>query len=138
MKKQFENIKEIKDQLTFNKVRAYYDELINYATQNGYLTEQDSDNEYTREMGRVGVMIADYESLFMEFNNLKFKSPLIVSIEKEMSKKKLNQRQTAELLEIKENTLSQVMTGKRPVSMSLAKKLYKNLKIDPKMILEHS
>lgn len=138
MKKQFENLTEIKDRLTFSKVRAYYDELINYATQNGYLRELDADNEYTREIGRVGVMIADYESIFMEFKNLKFKSPLIVSIEKEMNKKKLNQRQTAELLEIKENTLSQVMTGKRNVSMSLAKKLYKKLKIDPKTILEHS
>src|SRR5690606_7351714 len=138
MKKQFENLTEIKDRLTFDKVRAYYDELINYATQNGYLRELDADNEYTREIGRVGVMIADYESIFMEFKNLKFKSPLIVSIEKEMNKKKHNQRQTAELLEIKENTLSQVMTGKRNASMSLAKKLYKKLKIDPKTILEHS
>jgi len=126
MKKQFENLTEIKDRLTFSKVRAYYDELINYATQNGYLRELDADNEYTREIGRVGVMIADYESIFMEFKNLKFKSPLIVSIEKEMNKKKLNQRQTAELLEIKENTLSQVMTGKRNVSMSLAKNCIRN------------
>jgi len=138
MKKQFENLTEIKDRLTFDKVRAYYDELINYATQNGYLRELDADNEYTREIGRVGIMIADYENIFMEFKNLKFKSPLIISIEKEMQKKSLNQRQTAELLEIKENTLSQVMTGKRNVSMSLAKKLYKKLKIDPKTILEHS
>ena len=112
--------------LTFSKVKTYYDELINYATQNGYLHELDADNEYTREIGRVGVMIADYESIFMEFKNLKFKSPLIVSIEKEMNKKKLNQRQTAELLEIKENTLSQVMTGKRNVSMSLAKNCIRN------------
>ncbi len=138
MKRQFENITEIKDRLTFDKVRGYYDELINYATQNGYLRELDADNDYTREIGRIGIMIADYESLFMEFKNLKFKSPLIISIEKEMQKKSLNQRQTAELLEVKENTLSQVMTGKRNVSMSLAKKLYKKLKIDPKTILEHS
>jgi len=74
----------------------------------------------------------------MKFENIKVKNPLLVMIEKEMRKKNLNQRQTAELLEVKENTFSQVMSGKRNVSMKLAKKLYKTLKIDPKTILEFS
>lgn len=49
----------------------------------------------------------------------------------------LNQRQAADLLEIKENTFSQIMHGKRNVSMRLAKKLYTVLKIGPKTILEY-
>lgn len=129
---------EITDRQTFDAVRAYCDELINHATHNGYLSDPEGDNEYIREIGRVGIMLADYESIFMTFKHLKVKNPLIVSIEKEMRKNALNQRQTAELLEIKENTLSQVMSGKRGVSMRLAKKLYKTLNIDPKTILEFS
>ncbi len=138
MNKQFQNLIEITDEATFDDVRAYFEDLIQYATHNGYLEEQDADNEYTREMGRIAGMIADYESIYMEFENIKVKNPLLVTIEKEMRKKNLNQRQTAELLEVKENTFSQVMSGKRNVSMKLAKKLYKTLKIDPKTILEFS
>lgn len=81
-------------------------------------------------------MIANYESVYLDFSPLKFKSPLIVSIEKQMQKKSLNQRQAAELLEVKENTLSQILSGKRNVSMKLAKRLYTTFKIDPKTIIE--
>lgn len=138
MNKQFQNLVEITDEETFNSVRAYFEDLIQYATHNGYLDELNADNKYTREMGRIGVMLADYDSIYMKFENIKVKNPLLVMIEKEMRKKNLNQRQTAELLDVKENTLSQVLSGKRNVSMKLAKKLYKTLKIDPKTILEFS
>ncbi|AHF17212.1 helix-turn-helix domain-containing protein [Niabella soli] len=136
MKKQFEDLTEITDKKTFENARVYFEELIQYATKNGYLAELDADNKYTREMGRIGGMIADYESLYMKFKHLKVKNPLIISIEKQMQKKDLNQRQTAALLEVKENTLSQIMSGKRGVSMQMAKRLYSVLKIDPKTIIE--
>lgn len=138
MKKQFENLIEITDLETYNQAKKYMNELVDYATKNGHFAQQDADNEYTREFSRIAGMCADYESIFITFENIKVKNPLIVTIEKEMRKKSLNQRQAAELLEVKENTLSQVMTGKRNVSMSLAKKLYQKLKIDPKTILEYS
>lgn len=136
MEKQFLNLTEITDKKTFTEVRAYFEELIQYATKNGYLAELDANNEYTQELGRIGIMIADYESIYMTFKHLKVKSPLLVTIEKEMRKKDLNQRQTAELLEVKENTFSQIMNGKRQITMRMAKKLYEKLKIDPKTIIE--
>lgn len=136
MEKQFENLIEITDENTFNSVMAYYESIERFATLNGFLEEIDADNEYTREIGRIGGMLADYESIYMTFENIKVKNPLIVSIEKQMQKSKLNQRQLAEILEVKENTFSQIMTGKRNVSMKLAKRLYKKLNIDPKTILE--
>lgn len=137
MERQFENIIEITDRATYDRAMKYLNEIVDYATKNGYFAEQGADNEYTREFGRIGGMCADYESIYMDLSPLKFKkTPLIASIEKEMRKKDLNQRQTAEILEIKENTFSQIMSGKRNVSMKLAKKLYKVLKIDPKTILE--
>jgi predicted XRE-type DNA-binding protein len=120
MKKQFENIESIDDRQTYDAAMAYMNELVDYATYNGYLKEIDADNEYTREIGRIGIMCADYESIYMVFKYLKVKNPLVISIEKQMKKQELNQRQTAELLEVKENTLSQILSGKRSVSMKPA------------------
>lgn len=136
MKKQFKNIDSITNREDYNAAMAYMNELIEQATRKGYLSSPENDNEYTKEIGRIGNMCADYESIYMRFKNLKVKNPLVLSIENQMKKKALNQRQAAELLEVKENTFSQILSGKRNVSMKLAKKLYKTLKIDPKTIIE--
>lgn len=135
---QFLNLTEITDKETFTQARAYFEALIQYATRNGYLAEIDANNEYTQEMGRIASMLADYESIYIDLSPLKFKNPLLVTIEKEMRKNDLNQRQTAELLDVKENTFSQIMNGKRAISMRMAKKLYEKLKIDPKTIIEYA
>lgn len=79
MKKQFEKLTEITDLETYNKVMAYLDETERYATQNGYLINPEADNEYTRELGRIGTMTADYESIYMEFKHLKVENPLFIS-----------------------------------------------------------
>ena len=138
MDKKFIEVTEIQSAELYNQVSEYTDALIDEATATGALSEQDADNDYTREIGRVGRMCADYESLFMKFEQLKFKSPLVVSIENEMEKRHIKQRQTAILLDVKESTFSQIMTGKRSVSMRMAKRLYKDLNIDPGLILEFS
>jgi hypothetical protein len=77
MRKKFENITFIDDRELFNAMMAYEDDLINEATATGALDEQGADNEYTREIGRVGNMCADYESTYMTFKHLKFKSPMV-------------------------------------------------------------
>lgn len=136
MKKQFKNIDSITNREDYNAAMAYMNELIEQATRKGYLSSPENNNEYTQEIGRIGNMCADYESIYMRFKNLKVKNPLVLSIENQMKKKALNLRQAAELLEVKENTFSQILSGKRNVSMKLAKKLYKTLKIDPKTIIE--
>ena|GEM_PF-441440 len=138
MNKKFENITRIDSQDLFEKISAYTDILINEATLNGMLSVSGVDNEYTREISRVGRLCADYESLYYKSKALKFKSPLVITIEKELYKRQLKQRQAAELLEVKESTFSQIMTGKRPVSMKMAKRLYQVFHIDPKIILEYS
>lgn len=136
MEKKFENITRIDTQVLYDEATAYVDALINEATVNGSLSEPDADNEYTREIGRIGSLCADYESLHYQAKQLKFKSPLISSIEKELEKRSLKQRQAAEFLDVKESTLSQIMTGKRGVSMRMAKRLYEKLNIDPGLILK--
>lgn len=138
MNKKFKNIKRIDNRELFEKVSAYTDELISEAIENGALNASNAENEYTREIGRVGCLCAEYEQMYYKPKVLKFKSPLVVSIEKELDKRHLKQRQAAELLDVKESTFSQIMTGKRPVSMRMAKRLYKVFHIDPKIILEYA
>ena len=138
MIKKFTDITFIDNKELFDAISAYEEDLINEATANGALAEQGADNEYTREIGRVGIMCADYESAYMTFKHLKFKSPLVINIEKELSKRDLKQREAAEMLNIKESTLSQIIRGKRPVSMQMAKRLYRVFNIDPKLILEYA
>lgn len=136
MKKKFEDITRIDTPELFEAVSDYVEELIMEATANGSLDEQGAKNEYTLEISRAGGMCADYESLYYKAKSLKFKSPLITSIEEAMDKRSLKQRQAAEFLEVKESTFSQIMTGKRPVSMRMAKRLYEKLNIDPMLIIK--
>lgn len=138
MKKEYIEIKEITTPSLYEKAKTYVNALIDEATQNGSLSDPEADNEYTREIGRVGAMCADYENNYMKFEHLKVKSPLILEIEKEMQKRSIKQRQAAELLNVKESTFSQIMTGKRSVSMRMAKRLYELFKIDPKLIIEYA
>jgi len=138
MIKKFQDITVVKDRKLFDEMAEYEENLIQEATANGSLDELDADNEYTREIGRVGCMLADYESTYMTFKYLKFKSPLAISIEKELTSRSLKQREAAEMLNIKESTFSQIIRGKRPVSMQMAKRLYKVFNIDPKLILEYA
>ena len=74
MIKKFENITVIDNKKLFDAIAAYEEDLINEATANGALAEQDADNEYTREIGRVGCMCADYEDTYMTFKCLNFKT----------------------------------------------------------------
>ena len=138
MIKKFEDIAIINDRKLFDEIAEYEENLIQEATANGSLDEQGANNEYTREIGRIGVMLANYESTYMTFSHLKFKSPLVIGIEKELANRSLKQREAAELLNVKESTFSQIIRGKRPVSMQMAKRLYKVFNIDPKLILEYA
>lgn len=136
MKKKFKDITRIDTPELFEQVSEYVEELIAEATQKGALSVQGERNEYTLEISRVGGMCADYEALYYKPKCLKFKSPLIVSIEEELEKRSLKQRQAAAYLDVKESTFSQIMTGKRPISMRMAKRLYEKLNIDPTLIIK--
>ena len=77
MIRKFEDVTVIDNRELYDKVSAYGDDMINEATANGALSEQGVDNEYTQEIARVGIMCADYETAYMTFKTLKFKSQLI-------------------------------------------------------------
>ncbi|MDR0566429.1 MAG: hypothetical protein LBG47_05250 [Prevotellaceae bacterium] len=86
MVKKFENIVEIDSRRLFDEVSAYCDTLIDEATAGGFLNEQEADNEYTREIGRVANLCAEYEDTKMPFNyiTVRGRSPLVMAVQAEM------------------------------------------------------
>ena len=82
MEKTHENIGRITTQIEYDLLLNRLELLIQTATQKGYLFEQNADNEYTREIGRLSRMCARYENEFMTFE-FKVKSPFLKSINDE-------------------------------------------------------
>ncbi|MDR1182650.1 MAG: helix-turn-helix domain-containing protein [Bacteroidales bacterium] len=140
MEKRFENIVEIDSRELFDEISSYCDVLIDEATLNGYLSEQGADNEYTREIGRIGNLCAEYEDRKMQFKEIvvRGRSPLIRALQEEMFKRDIKQKEIAQLIGINETAFSLFMNGKRGLSMGSARKLYQKLHINPKLIIEYA
>jgi hypothetical protein len=71
MRKRFEGVTKIEDHELFELMSSYCDALIDEATSNGSLDDLYASNEYTREIGRVGCLCADYESDYMTFKHIR-------------------------------------------------------------------
>jgi antitoxin component HigA of HigAB toxin-antitoxin module len=140
MEKILENVLELKTLEDYETVLSRVKELIREATDNGALDDPEADNEYIREIGRLSHLGAKYEDDHIQFKYLKVrkKSPLIKSIEDEMYRRNIKQKELADMLGINEPALSQIMRQKRSISMRTAKKLHKSLNIDPKLIIEYA
>ncbi|MDR0682827.1 MAG: helix-turn-helix domain-containing protein [Dysgonamonadaceae bacterium] len=140
MEKKFENVSELTTREEYDNAMSYVMQLINNATAQGALSDPEADNEYIREIGRVGHLCATYEDTRMEFKYIKVKkkSPLIKSIEDEMYARSINQKELAKMLSINEPELSLIIRGKRAISMRIAKKLHQSLHIDPKLIIDYA
>jgi len=63
-------------------------------------------------------------------------NPLIAQIQERMAERNLKQRETAHLLGIDEARMSEILRGKKPIGMKLAKSLRKCLQIDADIILD--
>ena len=123
----------------YEEVRRRIDFLIKEGTDKNML-ELDLDNEYIREIGRLSRLGARYETDYMKFEHLEVrkKSPLIRSIEDQMYAQNINQKELANMLGMNEPSLSQIIRGKRPISMKTAKRLHNTLKIDPKLLIDYA
>ena len=104
------------------------------------MSSPDVDNEYVREIGRIGSMCADYEDTKIQCNHItvRGRSPLVRVVQEEMYKRGIKQKEVAKVIGINDTVFSLFMNGKRRLSMPSARKLYKNLNIDPKLILEYA
>ena len=132
------NIDCISTREQYDTVRSRVNELISEATKKGMLDTPQPDNEYIREIGRLARMSAEYEDNFMNILPLREKNPLIQSLENFFYTHNMKRKDVAEMLDVNESVFSQIMNGKRKITMPLAKKLHEKLNIDAEIILKYS
>ena len=121
----------------YDEVKARTEQLIAEATAKGML-EPDADNDYTQEIGRLSRQMAMYEDEYLNILPLRQKSPLITKIEDYFYSHGMRQKDGARLLGVNESQFSQIMSGRRRISMSFAKRLRSKLGIDADLILEYA
>ena len=121
----------------YDAVKARVEQLIAEATEKGLL-EPNADNEYTREIAQLSKQMACYEDEYLNILPLCQKSPLIATIEDYFYSHGMRQKDGAKLLGINESQFSQIMSGRRPITMRLAKLLHSKLAIDAKLILDYA
>lgn len=130
------NIERITTREQYDKVRSHVNRLIKEATQQGML-EPGADNEYVREISRLAKLSAEYEDNCLNVLPLRVKNPLIQALENYFYGRNMKRKEAAELLGINESVFSQIMNGKRKISITLAKKLYADFHIDADLILQN-
>ena len=121
----------------YDEMKAVVEALISEATEKGML-EPEMDNEYTREISELSKLMATYEDEYMNILPLREKTPLIRSIEDYFYARNMKQKEGAQLLGINESVFSQILSGKRRITMPIAKRLHSKLGINADMILEYS
>lgn len=121
----------------YDETKARVEQLIAEATQKGLL-EPDMDNEYTREISLLSQQMAYYEDEYLNILPLRQKSPLIATIEEYFYAHGMKQKEGAKMLGINESQFSQIMSGRRKISMSFAKRLRTKMGIDANLILEYA
>ena len=89
-----------------------------------------------RELLRLSHLMKDYEGKYFPMPT----QPQTIQgmIELKMFERKLKQKDLAELLEIEAPRVSELLRGKRRVSIDIARQLYKKLGIPADFILEHA
>ena len=102
------------------------EELLKILTKNGSLS-----SEQQIELDELSDRIADYEETNFPFEVESLKE----MIELRMYQRKLKQKDVAQILGTTPSRISEILNGKRNLTLELAKGLYNKLNIDPKLIL---
>jgi antitoxin component HigA of HigAB toxin-antitoxin module len=121
----------------YDEVRARVESLIAEATTKGML-EPNMDNEYTQEIALLSQQMSVYEDEYLNILPLRQKSPLIASIEDYFYAHGMRQKDGARLLGVNESQFSQIMSGRRRISMPFAKRLHSKLGIDANLMLDYA
>ena len=121
----------------YDEIKAKVEALIAEATDKGML-EPEMDNEYTRQISDLSKLIAQYEDEYMDILPLREKTPLIRSIEDYFYAHNMKQKEGAQYLGINESVFSQILSGKRRITMPIAKRLHSKLGINADMILKYA
>ena len=121
----------------YDEAKAIVEALIAEATEKGML-EPEMDNDYTRQISALSKQMAQYEDEYMDILPLRQKTPLIRSIEDYFYARNMKQKEGAQFLGINESVFSQILSGKRRITMPIAKRLHSKLGINADIILEYA
>lgn len=117
-------IHEISDEQEYKQAFSKLDALI--------ADNFEGNSEKEKEYRSIAESIQKYEQTHYHFP---VPTTLVGMIEMKMFEMKLKQRDLAQILEVKESRLSEVLNGKRKINLELATKLYQKLHIDASFIL---
>ena len=110
----------------YQEANQKMEDLLGILTEKGKLTKGQQ-----AELDRVSDEIARYEEAHYPFKP----ESLIEMIELRMYQRKLKQKDLAKILGTTPSRISEILNGKRGLTMDLARGLYRNLNIDPVLIL---
>jgi HTH-type transcriptional regulator/antitoxin HigA len=124
--------KGINTEIEYRNICAKIDLLIDKGTKMGDM-ELLSDND-KNEYVKLSTMIRTWEKV--HYPHPIPANPLIARIQERMTEKNLKQRETAALLGIDEARMSEILRGKKSISMRMAKSLRKNLNIEADILID--
>lgn len=104
-----------------------------FADFDGLIAKMGDDTQLQAEARMIAEAIQAYEQKHMPFPK---PTTLTDMIELKMYEMKLKQKDLAQLLDIEASRVSELLNGKRKLSIDLAKRLHEKLGIDGNFILE--
>ncbi len=116
----------------YEKVQLQIEVLLQKSIQNGGFKALSSDE--VALLNKLSLAAENYEDN-LQMMPIKTPTTLVEMIRFKMFEMNLKQKQLANLLEISETRISELLCGKRKLNLELAKKLYQKLNIDASFLL---
>ncbi len=113
----------------YNQKTARLEELLQELTIKGKLKDL-----LQLELDQISEEIANYEEAMFPFEPTSLKE----MIELRMYQRKLKQKDVAKILGTTPSRISELLSGKRGLTLDLAKGLYNKLNIDPRLLLSET
>ena len=123
----------IKTNKEYEEVMQRIEKLLQKSTQNGGFEKLTTDD--VQKLKILSLMAEQFEDS-LSLMPIKAPTTLIEMIRYKMFEMNLKQKQLANILEISETRISELLTGKRKLNIDMAKKLHSKLNIDAHFILE--
>lgn len=124
---------QIKSKSDYDEIMKQIEKLLQKSTNQGG-SQSLTENEI-KELQTLSIIAEKFEDQ-LSLMPIKVPTTLVEMIRFKMYELNIKQKQLANILEISEARISELLAGKRKINIELAKKLHKKLNIDAKFILE--
>lgn len=123
----------ISDRKEYNEVMQRIERLLQKSTKSGGFDKLPIKEK--ESLKQLSLMAENYEDS-IPLMPIKLPTTITEMIRYKMFEMNLKQKQLAQMLEISETRISELLTGKRKINIELAKKLHSKLHIDAHFILD--